>query len=81
GIPRVIRAAQVLDLVHYDSDKSYTGRMKTYRRVWAALRSRGVLMSDDIGDNPAFRDFCEEAGAEPLVVKDGRKYQGIAVKP
>ncbi|MBN2325518.1 MAG: class I SAM-dependent methyltransferase [Candidatus Omnitrophica bacterium] len=81
GAPRAIRAAQVFDLVHYDSDKSYAGRMSTYRRVWAALRSKGVLMSDDIGDNPAFRDFCEEAGVDSLVVKDGRKYQGVAVKP
>lgn len=81
GAPRAIQAAGLFDLVHYDSDKSYSGRLATYHLIWSALRTGGILVSDDIGDNPAFRDFCQEIGIEPAVIEYERKYQGIAVKP
>lgn len=83
GVPRVLEEVEALDLVHYDSDKTYSGRMWTYRRIWPVLRSGAPLMSDDVGDNLAFRDFVEEVGGEPLVVADpgGEKFQGLVRKP
>ena len=80
GLPRALESAGPVDLAHYDSDKSAEGRRFAHRLLWEALRGGGILMSDDVGDNLAFRNFCGEAGAEPIVVGDGRKFQGLAVK-
>ncbi len=79
-LPEAIRMAGGLDLCHYDSDKSYSGRMWTYPRLWDALFSGGLFISDDIGDNMAFADFASSVGTEPIVVRSGKKYVGILIK-
>lgn len=82
GLPRILNIAGPVDLAHYDSDKSYAGRMWAYDLLWTALRAGGVLMSDDVGDNAAFRDFALQVGAPPIILTgDGNKYQGVIVKP
>ena len=87
GLDKALRAAQPLDFCHYDSDKSYEGRSWGYRQMWNALRPGGTFMSDDIGDNTAFRDFTAEIGVEPIVVNapgagtSGARFIGIVVKP
>lgn len=80
-VPEAIKLAGTLDLCHYDSDKSYSGRMWTYPRLWQALRSGGLFISDDIGDNMGFADFAQSVAIEPIVVHSGDKYVGILVKP
>lgn len=70
GLPRALGAFDgPLDLCHYDSDKSYEGRLWGYDRLWNALRPGGLLISDDISDNGAFRDFCARQGQTPIVVR------------
>lgn len=82
GLPKAIRHfGGVIDLCHYDSDKSYDGRMFGYHALWQALRPGGVFISDDIHDNYAFRDFCANRHAEFRVTHSGNKYAGILVKP
>ena len=81
GIPIAIASlGGEIDLCHYDSDKSIRGRKWAYPRLWRALRNGGYFISDDIGDNTAFRDFAEAAGSEPIIVRSGNKYVGILVK-
>lgn len=82
GVPRALRMMPVIDLCHYDSDKTYEGRMLTYPRLWDALRQGGVFISDDVGDNLAFAEFAERVGAEPTIVEpEGMgKYVGVLVK-
>ncbi|MBN1548052.1 MAG: class I SAM-dependent methyltransferase [Syntrophaceae bacterium] len=80
GVVRAIRDAKIVDLVHYDSDKTYKGRMRSYPLLWNALRKGGVFISDDIGDNPAFHDFCRIVDREPIVVRYENKYQGVIIK-
>src|SRR5690606_32311972 len=62
GIPKILAKVKSLDLIHYDSDKSYLGRMQTYPKLWGKLRSGGVFISDDIQDNLAFRDYAKKLG-------------------
>ncbi len=81
GVPKAIERAKTFDVAHYDSDKSYEGRLYSYRLIWNALRSKGILISDDVGDNLAFHDFCQEIKMEPVIVTYLKKYQGILVKP
>jgi predicted O-methyltransferase YrrM len=72
-----------IDLAHYDSDKSASGRLWAYALMWDGLRPGGLLMSDDIGDNFSFLQFAEKRGIAPLVIggPDGEKFSGILRKP
>ncbi len=56
------------DIAHYDSDKSYLGRLWAYPLIWESLRPGGLLISDDVEDNLAFLDFAEEVQETPLIV-------------
>lgn len=86
GLMKVLRQVDRLDFIHYDSDKSYLGRQATYRRLWRHLRPGGILMSDDIADNTAFRDFAAEVAITPIVVYSngsglsGARYVGLLLK-
>ncbi len=81
ALPRAIEAGQPFDLCHYDSDKSVRGRLWTYPLLWEALRPGGVLISDDIGDNLAWRAFCDRVNQPSIVIDRGSKFVGVLVKP
>ena len=80
GIPKVLKVEKQLDFCHYDSDKSYRGRMNSSRKIWGALKEGGIFMSDDVNDNLAFKHFCEEVNREPLIISVDNKYAGIIKK-
>jgi len=46
-----------------------------------ALRPGGFFISDDIGDNIAFRDFSTLVACDSIVVKQGSRYIGVMIKP
>jgi predicted O-methyltransferase YrrM len=68
ALTRCLATLPQIDMCHYDSDKSYEGRSWAYRELWNALRAGGVFISDDVGDNLAFREFCNSLGRAPVVV-------------
>lgn len=80
SLPKIFGEAQMVDVVHYDSDKSYEGRMWAYQELYKNLRKGGVFLSDDIGDNSAFQDFCENIPIDPTVVEFEGKFVGIFIK-
>jgi predicted O-methyltransferase YrrM len=84
ALPQALEKLPSIDLCHYDSDKSYKGRIWAYNLLWKALKPGGYFISDDIGDNLAFRDFCKQIEKEPVIVQSpaeaSRKYVGILVK-
>ena len=80
ALPEAIQALAPLDLCHYDSDKSYKGRLWAYPLLWTAIRPGGIFVSDDIGDNLAFRDFCDHIQREPIIIQHGDDYIGLLVK-
>lgn len=83
GIPRALRSDQTVDLVHYDSDKTRSGREFAYPLLWGAVRSGGWLISDDVGDDLTFLEFAEQVGVQPVVWQkaDGKDYVGAIRKP
>ena len=87
ALPRALQICNTIDLCHYDSNKSYQERMWAYPVLWQALRSGGYFISDDVGDNLGFHDFCHTLAIEPMVIKTPRrqaglyKYVGVLVKP
>ena len=80
SLPKIFKEQNSFDFIHYDSDKSYNGRLWAYPILWEKLRKGGVLMSDDIGDNAAFMDYCISAGLEPVIVGFDGKYAGFIIK-
>ena len=69
ALPKALDRFNHLDLCHYDSDKYYEGRMWAYPQLWELLRCGGILISDDIENNLAFKDFSKSLGKTPLIVK------------
>jgi predicted O-methyltransferase YrrM len=81
AVPRALKTLGTIDMCHYDSDKSYDGMMWAYPRLWKALRPGGFFISDDIGDNIAFREFSKAIACDPIIVKKDNKYMGVIIKP
>ncbi len=80
SLPKIFKEQNEFDFIHYDSDKSYNGRMWAYQILWDKVRKGGVFMSDDIGDNAAFMDYCIQNKREPIIVEFDGKYAGIILK-
>jgi hypothetical protein len=80
GLSKGLKKTGCLDVVHYDSDKSYLGRMKTYPVLYDKLRRGGVFISDDIQDNIGFKDFCEKLKIIPTIISFEGKYIGVFIK-
>lgn len=84
AIPALLKKNLSFDLCHYDSDKSYQGKIWALPRLWSTLREKGILVCDDINDNLAFKHFCESEMIDPIIVKtydsQVQKFVGIALK-
>jgi len=84
GLPRAIaQQHQPFDIVHYDSDKTRSGRMFAYPRMWEATRPGGLFFSDDVNDNGAFIEFAGRVGVEPLIWErpGGDSFVGVLRRP
>ena len=77
ALPEALKIQKENDLCHYDSDKYYEGRIWAYPKLWSSLRKGGVLVSDDIENNSAFRDFSRKIKKTPIVVKFKNKNKKI----
>lgn len=80
SLPKIFKENGSFDVVHYDSDKSYEGRTWAYQELYQHLRKGGVFLSDDIGDNSAYQDFCEQHQIDTTIVEFEGKYVGVFVK-
>lgn len=80
GLPKGFAKVPHLDIVHYDSDKSYLGRKITYPILYDKLKKGGLFISDDIGDNISFKHFCEKVKAKPLIIQFNTQYVGLFIK-
>lgn len=81
GIPLALKKLNnTIDFCHYDSDKSYTGRMWATPLLWNALKKDCFLVVDDINDNLAFKHFCERVNRNPVIIEHLGKFVGIVVK-
>ena len=86
GLPRALNVLPEIDLCHYDSHKSYRARMWAYPLLWNALVPGGYVVSDDIGDDRGFHDFCEQLEVVPTIVSGLTstgtiRYAGVLRKP
>ena len=80
GLKIALAETSTLDLCHYDSYKSYSGRMFGCGILWNALKVGGILISDDINDNMGFHDFCKKNNLNPIIVHVHGKFVGVLIK-
>lgn len=69
-----------IDLIHYDSDKSYYGRKWASPIIMKHLALKGYFISDDIEDNMFFKEFVEKNNLQYWVTKVDNKFIGIIQK-
>ena len=68
---------KTIDLFHYDSDKSYSGRVNALKILKSKLSSKTIIIFDDIQNNLHFKDFVEENKKEFQVFEFDGKFTGI----
>jgi predicted O-methyltransferase YrrM len=82
NLPLILKKAGSVDIFHYDSDKSYSGRKFAVSVVADSLSSRGILLMDDIQDNSFFYDWIQESNPSSWYVFEfHNKYVGMIGKP
>ena len=59
-LPRILSELKRVDIFMLDSGDTYEHKGFEFRTVWRYLRDGGVLLSDDIYMNKAFKDFIKE---------------------
>lgn len=80
SLPKIFKEQQTFEVAHYDSDKSYKGRMWAYPLLWERIEKNGFFISDDIGDNSAFMDWVNQNHLQTIIVEFEGKYVGIVKK-
>ncbi len=66
-----------IDLFHYDSDKSYSGRSKALKLIDSKLSSKSIIIFDDIQNNLHFKDYIKKNKLNFHVIEFGGKFVGI----
>lgn len=81
GLPRAINSMPGgVEMVHYDSDKSYYGRKWSQEIIWKNLKKGGIFISDDIEDNTAFMEFVASKNLKFNIIECEKKYVGVVKK-
>src|SRR5690349_18983787 len=79
NLPAILAQAKgkKIDMLHYDSDKSYTGRVRALKILHDHFHSDSWLLFDDINDNSHFKDMVENDKHAYRIFKLKRKYIGV----
>ena len=79
ALPEIIKKMtdKNIDLFHYDSDKSYSGRDNALKVLNSKISSKTIIIFDDIQDNLHFKDFVEKNKKKFYVFEFEGKFIGI----
>ena len=59
NIPKILDQVKSVDIFHYDSDKSYSGRKFVMEKIESRMSPNGIILMDDIQDNSYFHDYLK----------------------
>ena len=79
ALPEIMKRLDnnTIDLLHYDSDKSYSGRVNALKILNSKINSKTIIIFDDIQNNFHFKDFVEKIGKDFCVYEFKGKYIGV----
>ena len=60
NLPMIFKKVKQIDIFSYDSDKTYSGKSKTFKKVFNYLTENSVIILDDIQDDSFFYDFVQK---------------------
>lgn len=66
-----------IDLFHYDSDKSYSGRTKALKILNSKISSKTIIIFDDIQNNLHFKDYVTKNKKLFHILEFHGKYVGL----
>ena len=58
-LPAVLAVTQHVDIFLHDSEHSYDNMLREYMAAWVYLKEGGLLVSHDINETSAFREFAQ----------------------
>jgi hypothetical protein len=77
NLPQILSYIDKIDLFHYDSDKSYSGRAWAMNVVMPRMRKGGAVVMDDLNDNSFFEEFVTKNHINAKVFEFQNKYVGL----
>lgn len=77
NLPAIVARCGEIDLFHYDSDKSYEGRVFAMDQVETKLAGDAIIVVDDIQDNFHFRDYVRRQSWPYKVFSFEGKFLGL----
>lgn len=77
NLPVIMEQEECVELFHYDSDKSYSGRTFAMECLEPKLSAHTAILFDDIQDNFHFRDMVEGRGWPFRVFSFEGKFSGL----
>lgn len=78
ALPKIVkRLDNNIDLFHYDSDKSYSGRDNALKILSSKIDSKTIIIFDDIQNNLHFKNYVQKNKKDFRVYKFEGKYIGI----
>ena len=66
-----------IDISHYDSDKSYSGRDKFLKDLYSNINSKTLIIFDDIQDNLHFKNLVNKNKENFCIIEFNGKYLGL----
>ena len=60
-LPRLLEDVKKVDIFLHDSEHSYENMYWEYKTAWGYIRKGGLLLSHDVSQNAAFKDFAKHA--------------------
>jgi methyltransferase family protein len=73
-LPPLLERLGEIDSFMHDSEHSFDCMWFEYNQAWPALRSGGVLFSDDVNSTEAFFRFAREEGRTPIRLARGMAF-------
>jgi Methyltransferase domain len=70
-LPPLLERLGTIDTFMHDSEHSYECMWFEFNAAWPALRSGGVLLSDDVNSTEAFGKFGRQEGRSPVRLARG----------
>jgi predicted O-methyltransferase YrrM len=79
AIPEILKriGSNNIDLIHYDSDKSYSGWDKVLKNLFPKISHKTIIIFDDIQDNLYFKNLIERTKKDYFILQFKGKYLGI----
>lgn len=78
NIPKIKKEVSQIDIFHYDSDKSYSGRVFALNQLENLFTADTVIVFDDIQDNSHFHDYVhEKKPGKYYIFEFENKYVGV----